>query len=399
MLLSLEDKGPMDHKLIHRMIHDLRTPLNAVKGLLCLACQETDSPNKIRERLEVMGSIIDYLEGIVEESMDFNEVEEGRLILKQQEFSLKSLIESVKAIILPLTTEKGQIFEMKVTDFMEEYLVGDALRIRQILINLLSNSVKYTGVGGSIYFQISQARQNKSTVLTQFQISDSGIGMSREFLNKMFLPFEKEETADYPRQKGNGLGLYITNTLVRLMEGSIKVNSKPKIGSIFTVEIPLEISDGRMPADKPDNCRKAIWGSFNFSGKRVLVTEDDPDSLEILAELLCKTGLAVDKASDGIEAIRLFSESLPAYYDAILMDMVMPRMDGMEATRQIRTLDRPDGKQIAIIAITGDARKDAECDLQDALIDAFVLKPINYRILYEMLERIFMQSNGAKGCQ
>ncbi len=371
------------HEFILRMIHDLRTPLNSLRGLIYMA-KEDRAENPLK-RLDMMEASVDYLLEIIDGSLEFNQISEGSFFLKQREFSMKNLTDSVKSIILPLALEKKQIFEVMVSGKISENMIGDPLRIGQILINLLSNSIKFTACGGSISLKISQTGQIVSKDLIEFQVTDSGIGMSKQFMAKMFHPFEQEKTGT-DSARGSGLGLCIAKNLIELMEGKIDVSSKPGAGSVFKVTLPLFKSD-----NSPADYCKEDRDNYDFSKRRIIVAEDDQDSLDILRELLEKTGLIVDKAKNGLEAVKLFKASPKGHYDAVLIDMIMPVMGGLEAAKKIRDSDHPDSDKIIIISTTGNEYKNTEHE--SSVIDAGIYKPINYQKLYLLLDKMLPKNN------
>ncbi len=372
------------NEFILRMIHDLRTPLGSIRGLIYIAKEEKDNSGNLLKRLDMMAASVDYLVEIIENSLEFNKIAEGKYSLKHKEFSLKNLIESVKSIILPLTLEKKQIFEIIVSGQVSENMIGDPLRIGQIIINLLSNSVKFTACGGSISLKISGVGKNKAKSLIEFQVADSGIGMSKQFIAKMFAPFEQEKS-NTDTMRGSGLGLCIAKNLIDLMEGSISVSSKPGAGTVIKVILPLDESSKKEVISSENFCRDNRE-YYDFSGRRIVVAEDDQDSLDIQCELLEKTGLLVDKAKNGLEAVDLFKESSKGYYDAVLMDMIMPVMGGLEAAKTIRSTDHPDSRRIIIISTTGDEYRNLKSET--SIINASLLKPINYQKLYRMLSNM-----------
>ena len=261
---------------------------------------------------------------------------------------------------------------------------------------MLSNAVKYTAVNGSIKLKIGQKKAEKNKVIMEFQITDTGIGMSESFINTMFEPYKRAAEMGQGRNS-TGLGLFICNSLVTLMGGTIDVKSQIKVGTAITVELPFETVSGSDQKADLKNLENKCGNDknvcsitdFDFKGKHILIAEDNEDCMDIAVEILKFTGVSVSCAKDGLAAIRLFEASSPGYFNAILMDVSMPIMNGYAATRRIRSSEHPDAKQIPIIAITANAfPEQVEASLESGM-NEHVSKPINYYYLCKKLEKIF----------
>ena len=309
--------------------HDIRTPMNAILGFTALLDDEADNPAVVREYAGRIDAAGQHLLSLINDVLDINKIESGSTSLNLVELDLAEVIDEINAIIRPQAKAKDQTFDIHVSPLNYELLQGDKLRINQILINLLSNSVKYTPVGGRIEFRVNELPQvMKKYSRIRFTVSDNGMGMSEEYQKVIFDPFTREETKDTYGIQGTGLGMAITKSLVDLMGGSIKVASKLGEGSTFTVELELHIQERE---DDP-----TFWTDHGL--KRILVADDEEDVCRNITRLMSPTGVAVDCAAGGEEAFeKLYSARLEGRpYDVILLDWKMPQPNGLETARLIR---------------------------------------------------------------
>lgn len=376
--------------------HDIRTPLNVIMGMTSLACTNLDDKEKVETYLSRIKSTSDYLLELVNDILDLSTIDENKMLIKHEEFKLNDFVEDIKRMLEPLLHQKQLTFNNEINVAEEnQNLSGDLLRLKQILINLLSNAIKYTGIGGNIELNIEQIEGDDPVVL-KFQISDNGIGMSEEFMKKLFEPFAKAGEIDQGRNT-TGLGLYFTKNLVTKMGGTIQIDSKAKIGTRVAVQLPFELSKTSSKYGK-DYCDLSCISidSFDFSNKRVLIVEDNEDILDITKEVLKQSDIAIECAKDGLEAIELFESSELGYYDVILMDVMMPKMDGNNATKMIRHSKHPDAKDIPIIGVTAKAcNEDLELAMASGM-DRYITKPINYPHLFLLLEEYFIYNSELK---
>jgi CheY-like chemotaxis protein len=262
------------------------------------------------------------------------------------------------------------------------HLVGDDLRLRQIFINIMGNAVKFTPDGGSITVRASEISDDDERAIYRFEFQDTGVGMSEEFLTKIFEPFCQEDNGSRTTYKGTGLGMSITKQLVEHMGGEITVDSKLNEGSLFTVTLTFDVS-------KEEAVKKKNMANINFDGMKVLLVEDNELNLEIAEEILTDKGLQVTTALDGVQAVDTFMVSKPGTFDAILMDIMMPHMNGYEATRTIRTSGHPEAGTIPIIAMTANAYAEDVAKAIEAGMNAHVSKPIDMNHLFSVLGQYY----------
>ena len=503
---------------LSNMSHEIRTPMNAIIGLDSIALNDPTISGQTRDHLEKIGVSAHHLLGIINDILDMSRIESGRLTIKNEEFSFSKTLEQVNAIISGQCRDKGLSFECRTVGKIDEFYIGDDMKLRQVLINILGNAVKFTPEGGTVSFIIEDVARMDGKATLRFTIRDTGIGMSEEYLPKLFEPFTQEDSSSTNRYGSTGLGMPITKNIVELMNGAIQVKSQKDRGTTFTVTVtlgqsghtrgergdielrPHEMSvlvvdddriacehaqvvlgqvgvrceaatsgreavdmvrmrhtrrddynlilvDWKMPemdgvettrqiraivgndtpiiiltsynweeieqeareagvdtfAAKPlfagnvlDEFREAfnrkhtrlVRDTVDLKGKRVLLAEDVMVNAEIMMMVLSMREMAAEHAENGRVAVEMFSGHEPGYYDAILMDMRMPEMDGLEATRTIREMDRPDAKTIPIIALTANAfDEDVQRSMQAGL-DAHLSKPVEPELLFETLENL-----------
>jgi len=384
-LNSTEQANRAKTDFLSRMSHDIRTPLNGIIGMTYLSRSETD-PEKIKANLDKIDTSSKFLLGLINDVLDMSKAESGKVELHQEPYPPQEFMSYIDAVIKPLVVERNQelICENSVSDDMIPIL--DKLRFNQIFFNLLSNAVKYTPEGGHIRFAISGKRLPGRHMHLHAEVNDDGIGISDEFQKVIFDPFSQEGRNDTSLQRGTGLGMAITKQLVTLMGGTIRVESKIGQGSTFFVDMSMETAEADEKAKvnplldtQLDTCENVL------SGKHILLCEDHPLNQEIAKALLAEKKMIVTTAEDGRIGYELFRDSAPYYYDAVLMDIRMPVMDGYEATRSIRNIDRADAKTVPIIAMTADAFSDDVQKCMDAGMDSHLSKPIEPEVLYQAL--------------
>ncbi len=503
---------------LSNMSHEIRTPMNAIIGLDNIALSDPDIPRQTRDHLERIGTSAHHLLGIINDILDMSRIESGRMIIKHEEFSFSKALEQINTIINGQCRDKGLHYDCQTKGQIDEYYIGDDMKLRQVMINILGNAVKFTPEGGKVSFLIEDvARMDKKATL-RFTIRDTGIGMSKEYLPRIFDAFSQEDASTTSKYGSTGLGLSITRSIVELMNGQIEVDSEKGVGTTFTVTVtlgqanhiladggdiefhPHEMSvlvidddriacdhaqvvlsqlgiscdlvlsgkdaiemvkmrharredynlilvDWKMPEmdglettrqiraivghdtpiiiltsyswdDIEEEARKAGVDTFaakplfagtvmdefreafkkknaklvretaDLTGRRVLLAEDVAVNAEIMMMVLSMREMQVEHAENGRIAVELFAGHEPGYYDAILMDMRMPEMDGLEATRKIRGMDRKDAKEIPIIALTANAfDEDVQSSMQAGL-NAHLSKPVEPETLFETLENL-----------
>ncbi len=500
------------------MSHEIRTPMNAIIGLNNIAMNDPTASDKVKEYLTKMGASAQHLLGIINDILDMSRIESGRMVIRHEEFSFAKGLEQVNTIISGQCRDKGLSYSCRTQGKIDDYYIGDDMKLKQVMINILGNAVKFTPKGGSVTFLIEEGARMDGMATLKFVISDTGIGMSKDYLPHLFDPFSQEDSSTTNRYGSTGLGMPITKSIIEMMNGTIEVESEKGVGTTFTVTVtlgesdrtdsgaaegelqPHEMSvlvidddtialehaeivlgqvgvscetaesgwegvnkvrirhgrredydlilvDWKMPEmdgvettrqirdivghDTPiiiltsynwdeiaDEAREAGVDTFvskplfagtvmdefreafkrknealvqrtaDLRGRRVLLAEDMPVNAEIMMMVLSIREMEVDLAENGQIAVEKFAAAEPGYYAAILMDMRMPVMDGLEATRRIRAMERPDAKEIPIIALTANAfDEDVQRSMQAGL-NAHLSKPVEPEILFETLEEL-----------
>ncbi len=503
-------------RFLSNMSHDIRTPMNAVVGMTRLAADHVDEPDKVREYLKNIGLSGQLLVGLINDILDMSKIESGKMTLNNEPTSLAALMDNLVKIIQPSIAKKGQTFDIRLHGVEHEMLLIDSLRLNQVMINLLSNATKFTPQGGSICVDVTEspsALQDRTHFT--FRVKDTGIGIKAEFLEHIFDSFTREQDSRVSKTEGSGLGMAITKMIVDIMEGSIRVESTPGAGTVFTVELDLQLAgeensdeeplpDMRLlfADDDPDTCRSAEnflrelgitadiaqdgwtaaemavaahrqendydmvlldwkmpglsgmeaalkirsqtgfdlpiiivsaydWSSIeqearaagvngfiqkplfkstlrrcvtdilmhaehlseppaatvDLTGKRILLADDNELNQEIAKELLESRGAQVETADDGLECAERFARSEPGYYDLILMDIQMPLMNGYDATKKIRAMDRPDAALIPIFAMTADAFAEDIEAAKAAGMNSHLAKPLDIPAMMRELKK------------
>ncbi len=504
------------------MSHEIRTPMNAIIGISNIALQDPGLTDRTRDHLKKIGVSAHHMLDLINDILNMSRIESGRMVLKSEEFSSRSFLDQINTLVSSQCQDKGLKYECSIKSALEPYYIGDDMKLKQVLINILGNAVKFTPEGGSVTFTVEQLSMLDEHATLQFHIRDTGIGMDEDYLPKLFDAFTQEDATTTNRYGGSGLGMAITKNIIELMNGSITVTSKKNEGSDFTVTLPLRVSDRtnkndntlhpgdfhvliidddqiashyvqleldevgitsdstvsvnqglkmveialargdaynlilidyRMPGldgiqvtrkireldqnaliiiltsyswvdieqeaykagvdsfiSKPllaaevmpeftsaverKRARKEVQIPTDLNGKHILLAEDMEINAEIMTELLEMKGMFVDVAENGRVAVDLFEQNDPGHYDAILMDMRMPVLDGLGATKEIRKSSHPDSHTIPIIALTANAFDE---DVQRALqagMDAFLSKPVEPDKLYDTIaEKIYRQAN------
>ena len=517
-LTAAETANKAKSSFLSNMSHEIRTPMNAIIGLDNIALNDPDISEQTRNYLEKIGTSAHHLLGIINDILDMSRIESGRIVIKHEEFSFSKALEQVNTIISGQCRDKGLHYDCRTKGKIDEYYIGDDMKLRQVMINILGNAVKFTPEGGSVTFIIEDVARMDNKATLRFTISDTGIGMSKEYLPRLFEAFSQEDASTTSKYGSTGLGMPITKNIVELMNGHIEVASEKDVGTTFTVTItlgqanhmildsesvdlhPHEMSvlvidddriacdhaqlilgqlgiscdmvlsgkdavemvkmrharredynlilvDWKMPDmdglettrriraivghdtpiiiltsynwdDIEEDARKAGVDTFaakplfagtvmdefreafkkknaklaretaDLTGRRVLLAEDVAVNAEIMMMVLSMREMQVDHAENGRIAVEMFAGHQPGYYDAILMDMRMPEMDGLEATRLIRAMDRKDAKEIPIVALTANAFDEDVQNSMQAGLNAHLSKPVEPEILFETLESL-----------
>ena len=376
----------------NNMSHDMRTPLNAIVGLSELAGKHAGDPEKTAQYLAKINLASRQLLNLINDILDMSRMEQGKMMLNNKEFDLRQCVdECLEAFRFQAETEKKTL---KLTmDIQNSHLLGDPFRVQQLLNNLLSNAFKFTGAGGLISLSVTQM-DGTEFVKYKFVVADTGIGMSKEFLPHLFEPYSREMRFGARQISGTGLGMPITKNLTAQMNGEIRVESEQGKGTAFTLILPFQvIREEESPSpDTPADPSLASLPSLSLEGRRILLAEDNEINMEIATELLTMNGVKVTQAWNGREALEAFEASEPGFFDAILMDMQMPEMDGCQAARRIRSLPRPDARTVPIIAVTANAFAEDIAATTAAGMDAHVSKPIDFSILCQTLGSLLERS-------
>lgn len=372
-----------------QMSHDIRTPINAIVGMTAIAAARVEDPQEVSNCLKKIDLSSKHLLTLINEVLDLSKIEKGGVELAQEPFSLTQLIQDVGAIIRAESAEKRQILRFQTRDLVHDRLVGDPQRLRQVLLNLLTNAVKYTPVEGSITLNVQEVSQRvPSCGSFVFAVEDTGIGMAKDFLNYVFVPFSRAGDVQVRSVQGSGLGMSIAHKLVSAMGGNIQVESELGKGSRFTVTLNLQINqDGQAGQPSRDSAtppRPEAEDDFPV-GKRLLLAEDNDLNMEIAQTLLESLGFTVQGVKDGQEALTAFARSKPGDYHAILMDLQMPVMDGYTASREIRQCGHPQAATIPIIALTANAFVEDVAKALSAGMNDHVAKPIDYTRLVTVI--------------
>ena len=358
---------------LSRMSHDIRTPLNGILGMLDIAQKNETNPKILLECHKKMRTAAFHLKALVNDVLDMQQMETDRFFLEQRPFDIREILDNcwtmleAQAAQLNITLEK-----IKPDSLKYPYLIGSPLHIRQIFMNLLSNAIKYNKSGGSISVQAEIIKQIHQSIIYKFTISDTGIGMSPEFQKHIFEPFAQEDTGARTIYRGTGLGLAIVHRLVQEMGGTIQLKSTKNIGSTFTLILPFTIDEHQFPVQEEATASEPA----DLSDLHILVVEDNELNLEIAVFSLKAAGLKVSTAGNGLEAVRLFEKSAPYEYDIILMDIMMPVMNGLDSARAIRGLARPDASTVPIIALSANAFADDIQKSKNAGINEHLAKPL-----------------------
>lgn len=385
------------NEFLAKMSHDIRTPLNGIIGMNYIAATKVPPENtELTQCLNKVNSSAKYLLGILNDILDMNKIESGKMELSVSPFSISKLKADIEPIVLTQLDGKNILFQIDSQNVKDCSYLGDELRIKQILMNLLSNAFKFT-LEGSVILRIERRPFDTITDEVIFTVTDTGKGIEEAYLDNMFSPFTQEDSGITASYGGSGLGLSIVKSFVDLMGGSISVSSEPGQGSEFVVSLPLKKAACETPSEE---AMKGAVTDYDFSGCRILLCEDNELNAEIATAIFEQIGLHVDWVANGKEGVSRFAQAAPGIYDMIFMDVRMPEMDGYEATRSIRALKRPDAKVIPICAISANAFAEDMKQSLAAGMNEHLAKPLEIdslvTILYKYL-RDKVQMEPTKG--
>ena len=363
------------------MSHDIRTPMNGIMGMTQIAMKHLDDRDRVKDCLKKIDESSKHLMELINEVLDMSRIESGKTILHEEPVQLQKLVQSVLEVCQPEIEQAGQMLVTRIDTLGQDSVMADPVRLRQIFTNILSNAVKYTPAGGWIQVSARKISENKKEgSCYQFEIQDNGIGMSKEFQKTLFEPFTREDNSMTSTTQGTGLGLSIVKAMVSLMGGTIEVHSVQGEGTIFTIILQFLQTEIRS-AEKPQE------EDTRFDGHRILLVEDNELNREIACEVLLERGLLVDTAKDGEEALNKVWAGKNGHYELILMDIQMPRMNGYDATRAIRSLSGTYAAEVPIIALTANIFQDDIVKAMESGMNGYITKPIDVRQLEQVLSK------------
>ena len=371
---------------LSNMSHDIRTPMNAIIGITILMKNELHQPEKLAEHLGKLESSGQLLLGIINDILDMSRIESGKTTLNVEKMNLPKQISQLDSIIRQQAGQRSQTFTVE-SHLQHENVLADPNRLKQVLMNILSNAVKYTPTGGHIRLELDELPRNEHYARYRFVVQDDGIGMSEDYQKTLFEPFTREEKSGTNKVQGTGLGMAITKSVVDLMGGSISVESATDKGTRFEVVLEFPIDTEADTVQEAQMLPEEGEIASPLSGMKFLCAEDNAINAEILQMLLEASGASCTICSDGQEIVDTFAGVKPGDYDIILMDVQMPIMDGLEATRRIRSGENPLGKTIPILAMTANAFLEDMQKSKEAGMDEHLSKPVDIRALEQTVKR------------
>ena len=403
-LLASEESNRMKSSFLASVSHEMRTPMNVILGMDTLALKNPDLPPETREQLEKIGHSARHLSGLINGILDLQQIESGELAIHSETFLLKGALEEINAMASAFCDRKGLRYETDFAECVARQYTGDAMHLKQAVMCLMDNAVKFTDAPGVVRFAVTCSKAQGVCSEIHFIVSDTGIGIDEAFLPRAMEPLTQEDASFTNRFGGSGMGLAVANGIVTRMGGWIDAYSKKGEGSTFTITLPLTpTGPGETACGKACKCCGGCSGCtgcdnltetapeevqpVTLAGRRVLVVDDVAENAEIVSDLLELEDVETETADNGRTAVQIMESSAPNHFDAILMDLRMPMMDGLEAARRIRALDREDARSIPIIALTAN---DSETDIQhsrEAGMNGHLVKPVDADRLYAALNQ------------
>ena len=368
---------------LRRMSHDMRTPINAINGYVRIAGAFPDDQVKQQECRNKILTASGYLLEMIKSVLDMSKLESGEMTLEHKPFQMTALLDRVCRVIKVQAMEEGIDFNVDNEVLTHSCLIGSPAHIQQILMNLLNNAVKYNRRGGRVWLRCREIADRPDRSWFEFVCEDTGIGMSEAYQQHIFEPFSQESDGVKSKYDGTGLGLPITKRMIELMGGTIDFWSQKNVGTRFTVRLPLEIDIVSCHYDRAIHADETA----NLAGLRALLVEDNEMNMEIAEFLLKEQHMQVDRAWNGAQAVELFEQSETHAYDIVLMDIMMPVMDGLEAARRIRSLKREDAKTVPIFAMSANTFIDDIAKSREAGMDEHFTKPLDIEVIREALGR------------
>lgn len=381
--LNAQNANEAKSKFLTSMSHDIRTPMNAIIGMTEMANYYIDDKEKVQDCLKKINDSSSMLLHLINNVLDMSEIENHELKLKESSFELRELADKIYAVLEQTANAKKLTFEVRCEQIRDNRLIGDVVRLRQVLMNLVSNSLKFTPPGGKVGLLIRQ-EDNVESGYASFviEVKDTGIGMKQEFIDTMiFKPFERDDTRYVNKTEGNGIGMSITKTILDVMGADLQIESEVGKGTSFLIHVKLKV-------DSDDTCEEhnEINSIPNLERKRLLVVEDNEINMEIIVSILERTQAEIKQAWNAEDALKIFEESEEGYFSLIFFDIQLPGMNGYEAVKIIRGMDRHDASEVPILAMTANAfSQDVEQSLSSGMND-HISKPIDIDVLYRKLQ-------------
>ena len=393
-LEQAEEASQSKTSFLYQMSHEIRTPMNGIMGMLTLAKEKLDADHPAAQYLSKVEELSDHLLSLINDILDMSRIEAGKVELEEKSFSLRSLGDKLYDMFAKNLESRGIHYEVTFEDMSVDYVVGDELRISQIIINFLSNAVKFTQEG-EIGVTFRQMFLQDGNVDLMIRVHDTGIGMNPEFINRIFRPFEQEGADTSRKYGGTGLGMAITDELVKLMNGEIVVKSVPGEGSDFSVFLHLPVAEEQEQRQQPDTGYEKEEpenaDAEAFRGCRILMAEDNEINAMVAQEILGQMGAKVDVAENGQRAVEMFDSHPEGYYSFILMDVQMPVMNGRDAVKAIRKLPRKDAGEILIFALSADAFVEDERQSLESGMNGHYAKPVDFVALQQNVGAILRE--------
>ncbi len=379
-LAQSEEESRSKTTFLSRMSHEIRTPMNGIIGMLTLAENHLEANAPAMQYLTKADELSDHMLALINDILDMSRIEAGKVELENKVFSLRELGDRLYDMFAKSLDSRGIRYEVSFDGVTVDYVLGDELRISQIIINFLSNAVKFTSEG-EIIVTFRQMMLRNGVADMMIRVHDTGIGMEPAFISRIFRPFEQETVGTSRKYGGTGLGMAITDQLVKLIGGEIVVESQPGRGSDFSVYLHLPVAEKPAePAAEPSRASAEEYADA-FRGRRILLVEDNEINAMIMVEVLQEMGAEIEKAENGQIAVDMFADHPENYYDFILMDVQMPVMDGRTAARTIRAMERPDAKSILIFALSADAFVEDERLSVESGMNGHYAKPVDFQAL------------------
>ena len=366
------------------MSHDLRTPINGILGMLAIMEQRQDDPERQSECRKKIRVSTEHLLSLVNDVLQFSKLDSARATVAEEPFDLHDTLENCITLMSTRAEERGIQLVLREAGLQHSRLIGDSMHLKQILLNIIDNALKYNRPHGSVFVQVEETACQGGTAYYRFMIEDTGIGIGEEFKEHIFEPFTQQHQGARTHYNGTGLGMSIVKELVEQMKGTIEVDSQVGKGTVFQITLPLRIDEAwsEQPVEEEQHMQADI------AGMRVLLVEDNEINCETVEFMLKEAGAKVVTANDGKAAVDAFTAAAPGTFDCVLMDLMMPIMSGYEATRVIRGLNRPDAEEVPIIALSANAFEEDVAMTKAAGMNEHLAKPVDIRKMIMLMSRL-----------